>query len=197
MNVLGVMGSLGGIMNVGNSGKWDTGIYTNICENPKCLVLDDGWFLCQCGAWHINPRRTNVNTELMFSSATDLWETPQEFFNKLEEEFHFEVDVCATPENAKCARFYTTDDNGLAQSWHGVCWMNPPYGREIGRWVAKAFHAAAQHGATVVCLLPARTDTAWWHDYCMKGEVRFIRGRLKFGGHTNSAPFPSAVVIFR
>ena len=131
-----------------------------------------------------------------FSSETDEWPTPQDFFDKLNEEFHFTLDVCATPENAKCPRYYTKRENGLLQKWEGVCWMNPPYGREIGQWVKKAYESAIG-GATVVCLLPARTDTSWWHDYCMKGEVRFIRGRLKFGGASENAPFPSAVVIFR
>lgn len=132
----------------------------------------------------------------MFTSDTDLWETPQDFFDSLNAEFKFETDVCALPENAKCARFFTPEQNGLEQEWRGVCWMNPPYGRDIVNWVRKAYESA-QRGATVVCLLPARTDTAWWHDYCMKGEYRFVRGRLKFGGSKNSAPFPSAVVIFR
>jgi DNA N-6-adenine-methyltransferase (Dam). len=131
-----------------------------------------------------------------FSSETDEWPTPQDFFDKLNEEFHFTLDVCATPENAKCPRYFTKSENGLLQKWEGICWMNPPYGREIGQWVKKAYESAIG-GATVVCLLPARTDTSWWHDYCMKGEVRFIRGRLKFGGASENAPFPSAVVIFR
>jgi phage N-6-adenine-methyltransferase len=132
-----------------------------------------------------------------FSSATDLWATPQEFFDRLHEQFNFQTDVCALPENAKCAQFYTPEMNGLAQEWSGNCWMNPPYGRTIGAWVEKAYRSASENGATVVCLLPARTDTRWWHEHCLKGEVIFIRGRLKFGGHKNSAPFPSAVVIFR
>lgn len=131
-----------------------------------------------------------------FSSATDLWATPQDFFDRLNAEFGFETDVCATDENAKCPKYFTEATDGLAQQWTGVCWMNPPYGRTIGAWMAKAWHSS-QAGATVVCLVPARTDTAWWHDYAAKGEVRFIRGRLKFGGHKNSAPFPSAVVVFR
>lgn len=137
-----------------------------------------------------------MNTAVHFSSATDLWETPQDFFDKLDSEFGFTLDVCATPENAKCARYFTKEQDGLAQVWDGVCWMNPPYGREVGLWMAKAFRSA-QQGATVVCLVPARTDTAWWHNYAAKGDIRFVRGRLKFGGHRNSAPFPSAVVIFR
>jgi len=131
------------------------------------------------------------------SSATDLWATPQDFFDKLHAEFAFEVDVCASPENAKCERYFTKEDDGLAQDWFGSCWMNPPYGREIGKWMKKAKEAVEWGATTVVCLVPARTDTAWWHDYAMAGEIRFIRGRLKFGGHKNSAPFPCAVVIFR
>ena len=131
-----------------------------------------------------------------FSSQTNLWSTPQATFDKLNAEFGFTLDVCALPENAKCQRFFTPEQDGLAQVWSGICWMNPPYGREIGRWIRKAYESA-QIGATVVCLIPARTDTAWWHDYVVKGEVRFIRGRLKFGVQKNSAPFPSAVVIFR
>jgi len=132
----------------------------------------------------------------MFSSATAVWETPQATFDALAAEFGgFGLDVCALPENAKCARYYTPEQDGLAQDWRGRCWMNPPYGRTIGLWVRKAYESA-QAGALVVCLLPARTDTAWWHDYAMRGEVRFLRGRLRFGGAKNSAPFPSAVVIF-
>jgi phage N-6-adenine-methyltransferase len=131
-----------------------------------------------------------------FSSKTDMWATPDNFFKALDAEFGFQTDVCATPENAKCAKFFTIEDNGLAQTWTGVCWMNPPYGRTIGQWMQKAYESS-KAGATVVCLVPARTDTAWWHDFAMKGTVRFIRGRLKFGGSKKDAPFPSAVVIFK
>ena len=130
-----------------------------------------------------------------FSSKTDLWETPQAFFDKYHARYKFTLDVCATADNAKCEKFYTEQDNALRLPWHGVCWMNPPYGRTIGLWMRKAFDSFKE-GATVVCLVPARTDTNWWHDYSMKGEIEFIKGRLKFGGHTNSAPFPSAVVAF-
>lgn len=137
-----------------------------------------------------------MNCELMFSSKTDLWSTPQDLFEKLDGFFSFNTDVCATSENAKCEHFFTKEDDGLKQNWAGTCWMNPPYGREIGAWVKKA-HDSAMSGATVVCLLPARTDTAWWHDYCAKFEVFFVRGRIKFGGHKNSAPFPSAIVVMR
>jgi len=137
-----------------------------------------------------------MNTTVMFSSQTDLWSTPQDFFDQLDQEFQFTIDVCATRENAKCNQFFSPEWDGLTATWTGVCWMNPPYGRAIKHWVKKAYESSLQ-GATVVCLLPSRTDTSWWHDYCMKGEIRFIRGRLKFGGQKNSAPFPSAVVIFR
>jgi len=137
-----------------------------------------------------------MNTKLMFSSTTTEWSTPQDFFDKLNVEFGFTTDVCATAENAKCKHYFSPEQDGLAQTWSGACWMNPPYGRQISAWVKKAWESS-QAGAVVVCLLPARTDTAYWHDYCMKGEIRFIRGRLKFGGCKNSAPFPSAVVIFR
>ena len=130
------------------------------------------------------------------SSATDLWATPQDFFDRLDAEFGFHLDVCANAENAKCVAFYTKEMDGLTQPWFGTCWMNPPYGREIGHWMRKAYESS-QQGATVVCLVPSRTDTAWWHNYAMKGEIRFVRGRLKFGGHANSAPFPCAVVVFR
>ena len=137
-----------------------------------------------------------MNKELMFSSAKCEWETPQDLFDKLNQEFKFTLDVCALPENAKCDQFYTPEDDGLLQPWNGVCWMNPPYGRTIRHWVEKAYTSSLM-GATVVCLLPARTDTRWFHDFCTKGEIRFIKGRLKFGGHKNNAPFPSMIVIFK
>jgi len=131
-----------------------------------------------------------------FSSVTDLHATPQEFFDKLNAEFNFTLDVCATDENTKCLSWFTKEHDGLCQEWKGVVWMNPPYGREIGRWMEKA-NEAANEGATVVCLVPARTDTKWWHECAIQHEVRFIRGRLKFGDAKNSAPFPSAVIVMR
>lgn len=137
------------------------------------------------------------NADVMFSSKTDLHATPIEFFNVLNAEFSFETDVCALAENAKCSQYYTPEMDGLAQEWRGTCWMNPPYGRTIGEWVRKAYEAS-QAGATVVGLLPARTDTKWFHDYIYgKAETRFVRGRLKFGDAKNSAPFPSVVVVWR
>ena len=139
-----------------------------------------------------------MDTAVHFSSATDEWATPQDFFDKLMATYRFTLDVCATAENAKCADFYTKEDNGLTKYWAGRCWMNPPYGRDIKYWVKKACKSARDNGALVVCLLPSRTDTAWWHDYVLPyGEVTFIRGRLKFGGAKNSAPFPSAIVVFK
>lgn len=133
---------------------------------------------------------------IQFSSKTDLWSTPQEFFDKYNQLYDFEIDVCASKENAKCTKFYTKEDDGLSKEWTGKCWMNPPYGRTIKQWMKKAYESSL-NGATVVCLVPARTDTAWWHDYAVKGQIEFIRGRLKFGGNKNSAPFPSAVVVFK
>ncbi len=130
-----------------------------------------------------------------FSSGRNNWGTPQALFDILNEEFHFDLDVCATSENAKCKKYYSPEEDGLKQKWKGICWMNPPYGREIGKWMKKAFESALI-GTTVVCLVPARTDTAWWFDYCAKGEIRFIKGRLKFGGSKNAAPFPSAIIVF-
>lgn len=130
-----------------------------------------------------------------YSSATDQWSTPQDLFDELHREFGFTLDVCATDENAKCPAYFTEAQDGLAQDWRGVCWMNPPYGDLIREWVKKAYESA-QAGATVVCLVPARVDTGWWWDYCRFGEVRFLRGRLRFGSADTGAPFPSAVVVF-
>ncbi len=131
-----------------------------------------------------------------YSSETPEWSTPQDLFDQLDAEFGFTLDVCATAENAKCERFYSSEDDGLARPWSGVCWMNPPYGDVISAWVAKARNSTLDGRHTVVCLVPARVDTGWWWEHCRYGEIRFLRGRLKFGGGENSAPFPSAVVIF-
>lgn len=138
---------------------------------------------------------TGVNAGL-FTSKTCEWATPQDFFDALDREFSFDLDVCATSENNKCAEYFSPHDDGLKQEWTGTCYMNPPYGRQIGKWIQKAYESSL-NGATVVCLIPARTDTAYWHDYVMRGEIRFIRGRLYFGSGTGAAPFPSAVVVFR
>jgi phage N-6-adenine-methyltransferase len=136
-------------------------------------------------------RRRSVH----FSSATAEWSTPQHVFDELDAEFSFELDVCATAENAKCERYFTRADNGLSQAWRGVCWMNPPYGREIGPWVRKAYESTRWR-ATVVCLVPARPGSRWWQ-VCELGEVTFLPGRLYFNDGLTPAPFPSAVVVFR
>lgn len=134
------------------------------------------------------------------SSLTDQWATPQSFFDELDKEFGFTLDACASKWNHKVDNYFDEETNALIQDWTGIVWMNPPYGRTIKHWMKKAYESSRE-GATVVCLIPARTDTAWWHDYAAKGEVRFIRGRIKFvdesGNGTNPAPFPSAVVIFK
>jgi phage N-6-adenine-methyltransferase len=141
--------------------------------------------------------RKRLKRSVHFRSATALWETPQALFDALHAEFGFTLDVCALASNTKCAQYFTPADNGLQQSWRGICWCNPPYGAVIGQWVQKAYESA-QAGALVVCLLPARVDTRWWHQYVMRAaEIRYMQGRLRFGGAANSAPFPSAVVIFK
>jgi site-specific DNA-methyltransferase (adenine-specific) len=133
----------------------------------------------------------------MMSSKTNEWSTPQNIFDDLDQEFHFTLDPCCTHENAKCEKHYTITENGLIQDWSkDIVFMNPPYGRKIGHWIKKAYEASLE-GATVVCLIPSRTDTAYWHDYVMTCEIRYIRGRLYFGDGTGPAPFPSAIVIFR
>ena len=111
--------------------------------------------------------------------------------------YHFTLDAAATTENAKCQRFFTKEDDALAQDWGGeIVWCNPPYGRSIRKWVKKAYEESRKPGTKVVMLLPARTDTAWFHDYAKKGNVVFIRGRLRFGGAQSNAPFPSILVVF-
>lgn len=137
-------------------------------------------------------------SKTLFSSATNEWATPQDFYNILNKEFNFTLDPCATKQNAKCSRYFTIDDDGLKQDWSkDVVFMNPPYGREIKDWVEKAYRESIK-GAIVVCLIPARTDTRYWHDWIFNkaSEIRFVKGRLKFGGEKNSAPFPSAVIVF-
>ena len=137
-----------------------------------------------------------MSLEVHHSSKTVEWSTPQEFFDDLNRTFKFDLDACATHENALCDRYFTKEDDALAHEWKGTIWMNPPYGAEIASFMAKALDSASKHGSTVVCLVPARTDTRWWHDYAIKGTVLFLKGRLKFGGAKTDAPFPSAVVIF-
>ena len=135
----------------------------------------------------------------LFSSTTGEWETPQDVFDALDSEFGgFDLDPCATEQNAKCKRYFTLADDGLKQTWDGKVFVNPPYGREIGEWIWKCYIASESTADLVVALIPSRTDTKWWHDWVMlASEIRFIRGRLKFGGATNSAPFPSAIAVWR
>ena len=135
----------------------------------------------------------------MFSSETDEWYTPIDFYNELNKEFNFNLDPCATDYNHKCNKYFTKEDNGLLQNWGGYrVYCNPPYGRAIGAWVEKAYNEAQKKDTLVVMLLPARTDTKWFHSFIYhKAKIRFIKGRLKFGGCKNSAPFPSMIVIFK
>lgn len=135
----------------------------------------------------------------LFSSRTEEWPTPQSFFSDLHHEFGFTLDPCATRQNAKCPNYFTKAQDGLAQSWEGhVVFCNPPYGRDMGKWARKCWEAA-EAGATVVLLAHARTDTRWFHDwvYNKATEIRFVKGRLKFGDSKNSAPFPSLVAVYR
>lgn len=140
-----------------------------------------------------------LNKDLM-SSKTDDWATPIEFYKNLDKQFHFDLDPCASDENHKCKKYFTKEDDGLKKSWryHRV-FMNPPYGREIGKWVAKAYKENLVNNTFIVALLPARTDTKWFHDWIYKKEnteIIFIKGRLKFNDVKQSAPFPSMIVIY-
>lgn len=138
-----------------------------------------------------------MNTDVMFSSEKTDWGTPQYFFDYLNSEFNFNLDVCANKLNHKCKYYFSPKDNGLKQHWEGVVFMNPPYGDEAPNWIEKAYKES-QKGCTVICLIASRTDTKSWHNFVMKAhEIRFIKGRLKFEGAENGAPFPSAVVVFK
>ena len=143
--------------------------------------------------------RCKMLNEGLFSSKTDNWTTPQNFYEELNNEFHFTLDPAADDKNHKCKIYFTEKDNGLLQNWGGnIVFCNPPYGKVIGEWVKKAHEEAQKPNTTVVMLLPARTDTKYFHEYIYKRhEIRFIRGRLKFGDSKNAAPFPSMVVIMR
>jgi site-specific DNA-methyltransferase (adenine-specific) len=134
----------------------------------------------------------------LYASNTEEWATPQAFFDELDKEFNFTLDPCATQDNAKCRKFFTKEQDGLRQSWNcETVFCNPPYGKEITKWVAKA-DEEAQQGATVVMLIPARTDTRYFHEHIYnKYETRFIRGRLHFNESKNAAPFPSMVVVMK
>lgn len=139
-----------------------------------------------------------ANITACMSSKTDNWATPQDFFDKLNEEFHFTLDPCADSKNHKCDLFFTKEQNGLNQDWGHTVFCNPPYGREISKWVKYSYEQSKKDKTTVVMLIPARTDTRYFHEYIYhKAEIRFIKGRLKFGDATQSAPFPSMVVIYK
>jgi len=142
--------------------------------------------------------RRQLATKVYHRSHREDWETPPPVFAEYDQEFHFTLDVCATTSNAKCARFFSPEEDGLMQAWGaGVCWMNPPYGRNIGRWLEKAY-CSALAGATVVALVPSRTGTAWWHAWIVgKAEVRLRQGRITFVDAPHPAGFDSAAVIYR
>ena len=138
------------------------------------------------------------NIETMFSSKSDEWATPQAIFEELDKEFHFDLDAAASDDNHKCDRYFTLENSGLSQNWGGYrVFCNPPYS-QIDKWVEKAFRETRNDDTLVVMLLPSRTDTRYFHNYIyQRAEIRFIKGRLKFGDSKNSAPFPSMLVIFR
>lgn len=138
-----------------------------------------------------------MDNALHFSAQTCVWSTPDDLFKQIDAEFKFTLDACALPENAKCKRFFSPDDDGLLQPWSGTVWCNPPYGNRIGDWCQKAYREKF-NGVKSVLLLPVRTDTRWFHSWILgKAEVRFIKGRLRFGGSEHNAPFPSMIVIYR
>ena len=141
-----------------------------------------------------------METKVMFSSQSGEWSTPKDFFDKLNEEFHFTLDPCADESNHKCDKYYTIEQDGLSQDWSGeIVFCNPPYGRDVAKWVRKCFYEVYFGKCRLaVMLLNARTDTKWFHQYIYKkSEVRFVRGRLRFGDQEQPAPFPSMVVVFR
>lgn len=133
----------------------------------------------------------------MFSSNSCEWETPQYLFDELDKEFSFTLDPCASKQNAKCKKYYTKEDNGLLQDWNGeIVFCNPPYGKDIYKWVEKCYNHHIDGGKSVL-LLPVRTDTKYFHKFIYNiDNIRFLKGRLKFGGCKNSAPFPSMIVIY-
>lgn len=139
----------------------------------------------------------------LFTSNKEDWETPGIFFNNLNEKYHFNWDLAASDDNAKCNNYLTRDDNSLEQNWGGLdgnLFLNPPYGRELKLWVKKAAETHLKNGQYLVLLIPARTDTSYWHDFIFgKAQINFLRGRLKFelnGESKDAAPFPSALVIY-
>jgi len=151
-------------------------------------------------------RKAIIMNKVHYSSKSNEWCTPKNVFLNLDEEFDFILDAAASKENTLCEQFFSKEDDALTKDWseYGSVWCNPPYGRQVSKFIKKGFEESKK-GATVVMLVPARVDTKWWHSYCAKAEVRFIKGRLKFArtGDTEddpvpaAAPFPSAIVVFR
>jgi phage N-6-adenine-methyltransferase len=166
---------------------------------PRLVFWDAGESEAPCICAELPAYAVRKMNPARLSSQDCDWHTPRDLFAQLNAEFRFEVDVCASVENHLCERYFDVNENGLLQRWAPrVCYMNPPYGGDILRWMQKALEES-HLGATVVCLVPARVDTEWWHELVMKAEaeIRFIRGRLKFGSAKSSAPFPSAIVVYR
>lgn len=180
-----------------------------VCRKPleqkpsgrRRQYCDDGGS-CRQAAYRRRNRRLRGSLEVMTSSRSGDWATDPAVYQQLAVEFGgFELDPCASHDNHKCARYFTADDDGLEREWTGRVFMNPPYGRTLGRtlghWMQKAWEASQSTAELVVCLVPARTDVRWWHEYAVRGEVRFVKGRLRFGDLRAPAPFPSAIVVFR
>ena len=140
---------------------------------------------------------SNLMYKLLFSYDNVGWETPSDLFEKINSVFNFDTDIYANFDTTKCEKYFAQSDDALLEDWVGTCWMNLPYGREVSKWVSKAYYESKKHSSTIVCLLPARVDTNWWHNFCADAEYIFIKGRLKFTDSPNSAPSPSAIVVFR
>lgn len=139
-----------------------------------------------------------MKSRVVFRSDSDEWATPQELFDRLDAEFGFDLDPCASEYNHKCENYFSKEDDGLKQSWEGHrVFCNPPYS-QMAKWVEKCYREGCKDNTLVLLLIPSRTDTKYFHDFIyQRSEIRFIRGRLRFGGHTEPAPFPSMAVIFR
>lgn len=167
--------------------NYESGVLVNTPDGLMCARCRDFGTECE--------NKSRINAGLM-SSATNQWGTPQKLFDVLNAEFNFEIDVCADETNHKCKKYFTKSEDGLKQDWGThVCFMNPPYGKEIGKWTKKAVETAKK-GGLVVGLLPNRTDTKWYSDVMQASEIRIIKGRLKFNDGQNSAPFPSVIVVW-
>lgn len=159
-------------------------IYVETAEELKALVEQ-----------RAKQRQKERFDPLMGSDKTD-WGTPDWFFKALDNEFHFDLDAAASMENRKVKKFFSIQQDAFRLQWLGSVFLNCPYGRGIDRWMKKARSESILHDSTVICLIPARPDTNWWFDSVRHGEVRFLKGRLKFEGAPTSAPFPSALVIY-